>query len=353
MGDIDSDGNDSSDNSSNGSRKGRTSGLATPSISAADLKSSIGLAQFPAACSSSQTLTWSAVTDQFVCQNITVTGTASVTTAALDIYVGSGGSDSCDGLSNTSSGGGSNCRVATLQRALDLVPDIVKHNVVIHVTSGLTANATGPMGMINKTINAANETIGPLLVIQGDSTFTLNNSGNLPKATAIAVMKEARGVLIKNLLITGFETGIDVDGGIALINGVGITNSNTGFNVDRAGMMQFMTNSSSVYAPANGTGISIGGASRAIVQADLAVGLSGVNARGIVVDEGTLELDDAGMSKELNVTDGSPAAAVTGIFVGNAGKITVCATRCSLKFGTFSGANSTVLRVQGGTLRQV
>jgi hypothetical protein len=50
-----------------------SSGAWTPSyLNVSDLKTSLGLAQFPGACTSSQTLNYSSVTDTFVCQSVSI-----------------------------------------------------------------------------------------------------------------------------------------------------------------------------------------------------------------------------------------------------------------------------------------
>ncbi|RYZ24656.1 MAG: hypothetical protein EOP49_45695, partial [Sphingobacteriales bacterium] len=175
-------------------------------------------------------------------------GFSSTTTAAMTVYVRSDGSDTtCNGSANASVTSAPNCAFMTLQTALDKTPDILKHTVTIKIGTTLNApTANRPMAIVNKLITAANETLGPMLIIEGNGGMQALSNFQAG-ASGILISKASRGVYLKNLNLNAFpETAVDVDGGVALFENSYFAANRNSVKVSRGGIAQFIGNSHSM-----------------------------------------------------------------------------------------------------------
>lgn len=321
-----------------------------------DLRSSVGpsyVQQFPTTCTSSETLAWSSPSDKFDCVQIKLNNMASVTTAVITVYVRNDGNDiSCNGGTDNSAAGAPNCAFATIQGALKNIPDIIRHNVNVKISTPLS-NPVGSrvLAVIDKIISASDVDDGPMLTIEGHSAVqTISNSE--ATASGFLIMKQSRGVKLSNLNINNFtDTAIDNNGGVLMLEGITLNNNRRGLAVSGGGMAMFMSLASNIYNSSSfqSTGISIGGGSRVSTSVGLYIDIGNYqDSRGIEAYEGEFSLEN-GITATIAETGGS-SQNITGIEIGNSGKLYVCNT-CTLNFNmSNSNMYSTALSVRGGAL---
>ncbi len=319
-----------------------------------DLKSSVTFGQqFPTTCTSSETLAWSSPTDKFDCVQIKLNNMASVTTANITVYVRNDGNDtSCNGGTDNSAAGAPNCAFATIQGALKNIPDIVRHNVNIMVSTNLI-NTSLQMAVVDKIVSAIDEN-GPMLTISGNGgTQIISNTNGT--GSGFLIMSQARGIVIKDLNLNNFDTGtaIDNDGGIVFIEGINLSNNRYGVKVSRSGMVMFTgTNMINISTSATdrATAISVSGQSRVSTDTNLFISSANYqNTRGIEVFEGEFAIEN-GKTVTINDPSSSGTQNITGMEVSKSGSIQVC-NACSLIFNMSStNTTSTALSVRGGDL---
>lgn len=201
-----------------------------------DVRSSIGgnAPFFPAACTASQKINYNPVTDILECQNIVLA--PSKLTAPITYFVRSDGNDACDGTTNAGGASGL-CGFANIQKALDALPEIIDAVATIQLDGTLVQNVS----------HVIDKRFGPngKLIIQGGASIDSNatSAGFQP-----LFMVSSRGmsaglpsVQFKNLNIYETDTQVNLDvnqremfmifGGVALFEGVTINNVHTGISV--------------------------------------------------------------------------------------------------------------------------
>ncbi len=317
-------------------------------VSVTSVKSStLGTAQFPTNCTVNQTMVWSSPTDAFMCAE---TNAATVSTMDKTIYVNNAGSDiNCNGTTAAPATSFPNCAFQTLQKAVDSTPDFIRHKITIEIGSNLVSQGNDlAIAVINKNIAAQSLANGPFLLIKGasgSSSETLSQGG-FTGGTGLVIGPAASGVYIKQISINDFQdTGIRVDGGLAIIDDTVFNNNRRALSISSAGRAMLGANINITLAnlpSADGSrGIEVYQGSISS-EAALNINLgSGLNNRGIGVEFGDISIED-----QATIT-GAGAQYQTGVDVGNSGSLNVSGSYM-LRVSMGSNPNASAVQVRNG-----
>jgi len=315
------------------------------------IKGATGIQQFPTNCTVSQTLTWNSPTDSFICADIKLQNTATVSSADQTIFVNASGSDSvCNGSTAASSTSAPNCAFQTLQKAIDSAPDFIRHKITIEVVSNLTAvGADKAIAVVNKNIAAQNITDGPFLVIKGSTGSEVLDGSGFTNTMGISVATNSRGVYIKQLNLQNFsDSAVRVDGGLAVVENVSFMNNFRGVNVSSSGRATLSGNiniSLSNSAGVDGSrGIEVYQAS---LSSDAALNIDlgfAANNRGMSVQNGDISIED-----DSTVNQNGGSSYQTAVEVGIGGSLSIASTKV-LRFYMNNNPNTAALSVRGGKL---
>jgi len=321
-------------------------------INIADLKTTGNVSQMPTTCTSSQTWYFNVPLDKYECVDIQLNNMAKVSTADAVYYVNSSGDDSlCNGSQDAaySAGQAPNCAFQTLQGALTKLPEIIKHNVNLRVTSNLIASAGGTiLAAVDKTIAAKDPNNGPFLTIEGYPSMVILDGNGYTDVSGISIYGASRGVQLKNLQLQNFTSrAVDINGGIAVIDSVNFSNNTRGISVSSGGMAMFFGNIN-ITLSSSGTdnrGIEVSQASvsnQAALNIDLG---SAQNSRGLSVSHGEFSVED-----NINISQSTSFNSQTGVEVSTGGELNIQSGK--VLGVAMSGANSSssAINVRGGRL---
>jgi hypothetical protein len=310
------------------------------------IKGSLGTPQFPTNCTINQTLVWISASDAFMCAD---TNAATVSTADKTIYVNSGGSDTaCNGTAAGNASVAPNCAFQTLQKAVDSVPEFVRHKITIEISSNLVAPAADKaIAVVNKNITAENINDGPFVIIQGATGSEVLSGASLSGTVGIVVGSSSRGVYIKKLNFAGFtDTAVRIDGGLAVMDDTTFNNNVRGLSVSGAGRLMLGGNINIVLSNTSGPDGSRGlEISQGSVSSEAALNIdlgTGQNNRGMTVENGDISIEDDSTIYSL-----STGPYLSGIEVGTGGALRVASTK-SLRLNMNYNANASALNVRNG-----
>lgn len=225
-------------------RSGTDGVLFWSALNLGDMKNSMGQSQLPAAsCASSQALSWSSLTDSFACADLAVTGGSLRTKTGMTFFVRTDGDDTlCNGASSAASPGSpaGNCAFATLQRALDALPEQISRDVTINVDGTFPVSDTIVLG------KKGNFASGRKLSIESTGSaaiFEASTSG----VSGFVVLPTMQNLQFKNVLFRNFTgqgplmdaAALRVDGGLVLLDSVTFENNRTAVEVNHAGRVYF------------------------------------------------------------------------------------------------------------------
>lgn len=321
-------------------------------ISVDDLVGANSTTQIPKTCTQAQTLVWSTPTDTFICADIKQKDAATVSLANMSIYVSASGSDTtCNGTAAATSSSAPNCAFATLQKAVDSVPDIVRHQIKILLMSDFSVQTAGtPLAVINKSIAAQSLTSGPLLEItSNDGTMYSLNGVNYANTAGIVIGSSARGVYIHGLKFVNFtDNAVRVDGGLSEIDSTDFSGNLKALSVVGGGRLMLggtvnidLPNSAGTDTP---RGIEVWQGS---FSSDAALNItlnSAQNAQGISVSYGDAEIqDDSTISMNSSVYQ-------TGVQIETGGSLSIDAGKSLLLYGSNYINSGPMVDVRGGHL---
>lgn len=315
------------------------------SVNVTTIKGALGTQQFPTNCTANQTMVWNSPTDAFMCAD---TNAATVSTMDKTIYVNASGSDTaCNGTAAATAASAPNCAFQTLQKAVDSTPDFIRHKITIEVGSNLTSQGNDrAIAVINKNIAAQSIANGPFLIIQGSTGSEVLSQGAFTNGIGIVVGPAASGVYIKKISINDFQdTGIRIDGGLAVIDDTNFNNNRSALSVSSAGRAMLGANININLSNTAGTdgsrGIEVYHGS---VSSEAAMNInlgSAQNNRGIGIEYGDVSIE------EQATVSGSGSQYQTGVEVGNSGSLSV-ATNYTLRVNMGNNYNSNAVRVSNG-----
>lgn len=311
-------------------------------ILGADVRSSISGPFFPATCAPNEVLNYSVVTDSMLCQALP----SNVLTMVTNLYVRNDGNDStCNGSANTSGASPPNCAYATLQAALDKLPEQLNNTVTISLTGTFNAVTSQSFAVINKEMGGPGS-----LTIQGISGATINGATGMPVFSVLSrsLGQNLPAVTIKDFNISGpTSTGILVNGFVTLHN-LSITNIDTGLNV-MGGMAMWMgTNQISLGSGVQKNAIRIqgGGAVEMLASTTLTVSLMD-GQRGIEVNSGRFMVGTSSSNLTLQFP-GSGGNITDGIRISHGGLMDITGT---LAMDAMNNVNVAPLSIDGGMMR--
>lgn len=229
-------------------RSGTDGILSWSTLNLSDMKNSSGQAQLPtASCAPSQALSWSSLTDSFNCTDIVVTGGALRTKTGMTFFVRTHGDDTlCNGTSDTAPPGTPtrNCAFATLQHALDALPEQISHDITIDIDGTFQISDTIVLG------KKGNFASGRKLSIESTGTAAIFE----PSASGISgfvVLPTMQNLRFKNVRFRGFTgqgplmeaAALRVNGGLVLLDSVNFEGNLTAIEINHAGRVYFMKES--------------------------------------------------------------------------------------------------------------
>lgn len=326
-----------------------TGGAAT-TVSVSDIQGTLG-AQIPTSCTTAETMIWSSPSDAFVCQNIKQLNAATFSTGPQTVYVGISGSDAdCNGttIDPYSVGVAPNCAFQTLQKAVDSLPDLVRHPVVISILSNLAVTGPNlpPLARIDKSVVAQNLTSGPLITVKAHTgTITLdgvNNTGS----SGIVVSSSARGVYIQNITFMNFkESALRVEGGLAVVENSTFNDNIQAISAEDGARVMLDGNVSITLSYLSGSsGIRVSQGSVG-VQGALNINLgTGLNNRGLVVEQGTISIEGG-----ASVTGVAGTNYQSAVEVSSGGSLDI-RENVALDISMGGNTNSEAVNIRGGRL---
>ncbi len=207
-------------------------------IQGVDIKSNVNAPFFPGACGVGQVMNYNAVSDSIQCTAFVVPNNDLV--SPVTYYVRSDGNNNCTGLFNSGGASGS-CAFATIQKALDTLPNVINAVAIIDLGAQvLTLNQTniinknfksnGQLIIQNGTINtnAATSSFAPIFTTSGNSFSggvpSIQFSNLIINETIAASRRELfmlmGMVYLRDLTINNAQTGLSVHNGHVMLDGV-------------------------------------------------------------------------------------------------------------------------------------